>query len=292
MPRKTAGHFITKMESMKQLFFLLVIFVTFNNDGMHRPRKRSIHRPASYWLSPNERLQKFLSDAFSGQTIGMRAVAEIISLIREGANVNTVSIQGSTALMLACSNKLTINVLKRKNLITSLLWSGAQINQLNVADESAIAHAVRADDYETIAILLKNGATPNIQHRMTGWTPLMHAIEKRDGEEWIMLQLLKYGAVISMQNVGGATALHQAVMANKQQKTKLLLENNADPDKQDELVNSALMIAGTQEYFSMSCLLLSYGADPTLKNNAGQSFVDLVKDKPSMNALLSLRKIP
>ncbi len=119
---------------------------------------------------------------------------------------------------------------------------GIQIDATNMADETALMLAANANDLASANLLIEAGASVN----RPNWTPLHYASSKG----------------------------HTAMM-------RLLIENDAYVDAESPNGTTPLMMAAYYASPNAVKLMLEEGADPLLKNQDGQTALDmaLVKDK-------------
>ena len=119
---------------------------------------------------------------------------------------------------------------------------GIQIDATNMADETALMLAANANDLASAQLLIEAGASVN----RPKWTPLHYAASKG----------------------------HTAMM-------RLLIENDAYVDAESPNGTTPLMMAAYYASPNAVKLMLEEGADPLLKNQDGQTALDmaLVKDK-------------
>ena len=119
---------------------------------------------------------------------------------------------------------------------------GIQIDATNMADETALMLAANANDLASAQLLIEAGASVN----RPNWTPLHYAASKG----------------------------HAAMM-------RLLIENDAYIDAESPNGTTPLMMAAYYASPYAVKLMLVEGADPLLKNQDGQTALDmaLVKDK-------------
>jgi hypothetical protein len=138
----------------------------------------------------------------------------------------------------------------------------------------AITKAVYQSDKKKLLDLLRKGADINFIDR-GGRTPLMNAVAA--GKDEIVELLLKRGADPNVQDKLGFTALHCAAQDYRIAVMKLLLDNGAEVDVQDGYGNTALWRATSNSRGRGDAikLLLSAGADRTLKNKNGKSPEDV-----------------
>jgi uncharacterized protein len=119
---------------------------------------------------------------------------------------------------------------------------GIQIDATNMADETALMLAANANDLASANLLIEAGASVN----RPKWTPLHYAASK--GYTGMMRLLIENDAYVDAESPNGTTPLMMAAYYSSPNAVKLMLEE---------------------------------GADPLLKNQDGQTALDmaLVKDK-------------
>jgi len=111
-------------------------------------------------------------------------------------------------------------------------------------------------------------------------TPLMYAAELHNNQSSEKCEILiSHGADIKAHNSKDETALHFSALGQNVKTLKLLLSHGADVDAQDQKGASALHVAAEfymrfnewDDSFDMIELLLQSGADPVIRNHAGES---------------------
>ena len=147
-----------------------------------------------------------------------------------------------------------------------------------------------SNNINNIKKALNNGLSPNIQNNYSN-TPLYKAIKSKyfkqlhelqgistdlntqNNEDIIIKLLLENNADPNIQNNKGETALHISILLKSPIETiKLLLENNADPNIQDNEGNTPLykvVIRDNSE--EIIKLLLENNADPNIQDNKGKT---------------------
>ena len=197
----------------------------------------------------------------------MRAIetndpTQIKSLLNDDASlINKTGANGNTMLMIACQNK-SLGVVK------TLLEMGAQgtINKQNVVGDTAL-HIACQNGYATIAsVLVLNGADLTIKN-VLGKTP----IEVCDDPA------LKAKLELHLANV---KKMFEFVKNNRTQDLQELLQTFRSVNLVDLTTgDTPLHIACQLGNKDIALLLLQCGANPTLKNNNGQTPFDLVENK-------------
>lgn len=97
-----------------------------------------------------------------------------------------------------------------KNIVTVLLWNGANVDALDDYHHTPLSFAVEGGHHATVQLLLEAGAQVNIKTRMNspltrGQTPLYEAVKYR--YHLIVAQLLKAGAQVNLKDAEGNTPL-------------------------------------------------------------------------------------
>lgn len=101
--------------------------------------------------------------------------------------------------------------------------------------------AARSGRTDLIATLVKQGADPNQRAGVNGWTPLMHAIHKK--QKGSVAALLDAGADIDYRGADGSTPLMMAAGYGYTDIVNLLLDRGADPRIQTSDGSNALTYA-------------------------------------------------
>ncbi|HSQ98202.1 MAG TPA: ankyrin repeat domain-containing protein [Rickettsiales bacterium] len=146
-----------------------------------------------------------------------------------GADEGYFDVQnGSEYLGFANMNKeFNINSLMNSAMVNDykatkiFIASGADVNEVNIANVSALHLAARNYAYESAKVLIENDAKVNAID-LEGWTPLMRA--SLNGDKKIMELLISNGANIWAQNKFGDTALVHTAMADCYECGKLIME--------------------------------------------------------------------
>jgi ankyrin repeat protein len=108
------------------------------------------------------------------------------------------------------------------------------------------------------------------------YTPLMEASMNGDKEK--VIELLEDGEDPNKMNEIGDSALLLAVANEQLEIIPILLEQGADPNLQDESSWTALMSAVMTENPEIGKLLLESGANPNLKDENEMSAIDHAKE--------------
>ena len=129
-------------------------------------------------------------------------LASTLDQIRSGADVNAVTSEGLTLLMIASG-------LGQPNMVELLLTAGAQVLALESRmGASAIHKAALSGNSDVVHLLLDHGAFIDQQSPILGHTALMDAVVYKHGD--VVSALLKRGARTSIHNHWNETALDLA----------------------------------------------------------------------------------
>ncbi|MDE3117836.1 MAG: ankyrin repeat domain-containing protein [Nitrospirota bacterium] len=173
------------------------------------------------------------------------------TLVTQGADVNAVNENGSTALHVAADRG-------RTEVVRFLLNHGASVNIKAKSGSTPLLLAAQSGSLETVRILLDHGAEVNVE---TGegkghinWTPLTVAVEANSLE--LVQLLLSKGADPNLPDDPTIAPLGHAARKNNREMASLLLEHKARAGKEYALRMMALH--GDVETVR---LLLDQGAD-------------------------------
>lgn len=172
------------------------------------------------------------------------------------------------------------------NEMSTLLNQGADINTTSEYGKTALMSAVTDKHVECADFLIKNGANIDYQTINTfigsQYTPLMYAIES--GSKECVELLLKSGANIHLTNKFKRTALHIVcehtnVEENSLIIAQLLVQYGAKINVQDDRSNTPLITAccRIEENIDLVKLLLENNADVHIRNFKNESIMDMAK---------------
>lgn len=147
---------------------------------------------------------------------------------------------------------------------------------------TALHYACSAGHFEIVKVLLEQDADIDASDFILGYSPLHFAC--RRGFINIAEILVKYGANINAKDREGDTALSRS----SSEIAELLLSHGADINSKDNNHNTSLHHISYWGQFSNLCLFLSHSADPTIRNNQGQTALDLARSKGRMEIVQAL----
>lgn len=206
-----------------------------------------------------------IADSKTGNTPLMMAAASnpqaVASLLNSGADPNIQNKSGDTALMYA----ITAKDLEALQL---LINASADINIENKKGFTPLFQAAVSNP-KTIDLLIKAGADPN-KANFYGKFPLFEAGKAHSLEG--VKKLLEFGANANASNRTlpgkSQTALEVAIVGNKPEIVKALLDAGADPNAKNYNNTTALMLAAQFQPAAV-LLLLDKGADPNAQDDNG-----------------------
>lgn len=111
--------------------------------------------------------------------------------------------------------------------LESLLMNGADPNLFDRQGVAPLHTVARLGRVDAIRALAKAGALVDLRDRRNGWTPLLHAIHKREG--LAVIALLESGADPNGRAKGRVAPLMMAAGYGMTKTVALLLEKGADP---------------------------------------------------------------
>jgi uncharacterized protein len=142
-----------------------------------------------------------------------------LRLLSKGANPNTPSADGTTAIMWASANGDV-------DLVRALVRAGADVRLKNQFGTTALTEAAVVGSAPILDVLLKAGADPNVRNP-EGETPIMAAA--RSGKVEAARVLVEAGAdVNAKEEFGGQSALMWAAAQSQAEMVKFLASNGAD----------------------------------------------------------------
>lgn len=164
------------------------------------------------------------------QAIRIDDETTIAELFRRGMDVDTVSPQGETLLMLAAREG-------KPDVVKTILAARPRIQARNPLGESALMLATIMGHTEIVRLLLDAGAPVN----HSGWTPLIYAAARNRLD--IARLLIAKGADINAAADNGTTALMMASREGQLPMLLLLMEHGANAKYVSPHGHSALSLA-------------------------------------------------
>jgi len=195
-------------------------------------------------------------------------LASVERLLKAGADVNTRTAMGNTALTFAAGHG-------HLQMVEALLEAHANVNASDSDGYTPLHSAVHGDDVRVVNALIAAHADVDARTKKGNVTPLLESIDMNYGKPEITLALIQAGADVNVADWDGNTALSIAMTESSNQVVEALLKKGADPNS---LVHNErpLHVAAEYGFDETIKVLLRYGADPTLRNAGGQTPLDVV----------------
>ncbi|KAL3665804.1 hypothetical protein V7S43_009232 [Phytophthora oleae] len=211
----------------------------------------------------------------------LECLEEILDSGRVG--VNDVDVDGFTALMVAAAEG-------HRGVVQALLRRGADVGgRTHELRSTALHFAAKNGDAEIVAALCECDLAVVDCWNVNADTPLIWACI--EGRAEAVKVLLKHGADVNMLNQYGASTLLCAVMIGEDPEqdaesdkrraeivTMLLEKNGKLVNFQDREGSTAMHLAASCGYLECVKILLSFGADITLRNAIGQTALEEAQD--------------
>ena len=183
-------------------------------------------------------------------------------LLKHGADVCAEDDHGRTALHLACSR--TVPIIAELEL---LILHGSDINVGDTDGRTPLHNVVLHDNLEATKLLLKHGADVCAKDNYKR-TALHLACLRTDYTIAELELLVFYGSDVNISDKGGCTLLHNVVLHDNLEATKLLLKHGADVSAQNDNGGGVLHMAHSG---AMVNALVDAGADPSQVNSQQES---------------------
>jgi len=207
----------------------------------------------------------------------------VLDMLKEGADVNSVDMDGNTALHWAVWFRLDI-------LVGQLLERGAQPDARNAAGESPVHWAAKASSLQAIQAMMR-GDHGMLSHRdCDGLTPFIILAQNDNSPimEWMYLK----GVSVEEQDNWGRTGLHWACYKGHRRTVQWLLSRSADLSHRDHEGMTAVHWASLKGHDAVSDMLVNVGAVNLLNtpDAAGDTPVDLARRKKNRYLVISFYK--
>jgi len=185
-------------------------------------------------------------------------------LLSYGASVHTVDPSGRTALWYT----------QNPDIVASFIQLGARLELTDSTRSTALLHFASTGNLEVMDLLLRAGCDIDARDEK-GRTPLMMAAASASADTCFLL--LARGANTRARDYEGNSALVSCVEFHGDywdlhlDKFSMLLERGFDVNVQNNMGNSALMVAAYHGYHGLVSMLVSAGANLNLRNWNGDS---------------------
>ncbi len=226
----------------------------------------------------------------SGQTPLMAAGSgEVVELlIRSGADLDAKDEFGHDALQNRLEDECSAEGCgkERVAVLDALLAAGADIEQADTNGKTRLISAAFGQHDGAVEYLLARGANPHAVDQDGGTA--LHAIcwqggrddpEESHACERIIDALIRAGIDPNVTDRQGGTPMHEAASGDwgNPAAIRALLRHGAAPDPADDHGNTPLLLAADRGEAECVRLLLEAGADPTRRNQAGESPMDAAR---------------
>ncbi len=276
-------------------------------DVLVRAGSEVDHRDGTHWLSDEGGQTALQIAAEGGHTDVVRA------LVAAGARVGARSTEGSTALGLAAAAG-------RLEVVRALVEAGAEVDVRDGEGATPLVEACSKGHEEVVRLLLDAGADPAARGKES-WSALGAAVS--EDHTGIVRMLLAAGAAVdepggSLTPVGtailydkteilrlllergvdpncaddeGDTPLHAAARAGGADLVRTFLASGADVSLQDDEGRTALALAASQGHVDVTRLLLDAGADPNVRDEEGLTALNHALDAESRELIALLESV-
>lgn len=186
-------------------------------------------------------------------------LATVVRLLNGNVLVNARLADGDTALGAAARGR-------SREIARRLLTRGADPNRRDRFGNMPLAYAVRHADLAFVELLLAAGAEPDTRETL-GYPTLVRAILAGDAGVVARLLRARPAPNLAAKDREGHTALHHAVLRNRADLARLLLDAGAPRGARDGEDKTPLYWALTEGHEDLALLLLEHGADPGQRVN-------------------------
>lgn len=184
-------------------------------------------------------------------------------LVSHGAKVNILNSDGESALMLAIDYKINKY---ESSVIRKLIDTGANVNYIAKNGNTALSIACFNGDYDTVKLLLQNGASVSVTKKNKNEIPILNACYS--GSIDCVNELLKYGADLNIKDSYGTTALLLACMSvDNADLVSLCIRKGADVNYIDPSSgHTPFILAAMWNHPKQMDVLFRNGANPDYVN--------------------------
>lgn len=202
-------------------------------------------------------------------------------LIEKGADINLVDSNGNNALIYAVE-------VGNIEFVKYLVSKGADINAESEFGITALCRAACLKSTDIAKFLIERGANiDGAKIKKSDHSPLQDAVYL--GNMDMVKLLVNNGANVNLKNASGNSIIYFAVCQNRTEILKFLLGKNILVDALTTDNISPAMIATIKGNKEILKLLISHGADISLKSKSGKAAIDYAT-KPEIKQLLKNSK--
>ncbi len=256
----------------RTILFLLLLSLLLPFTALGQ-KKKALEPVDTTWYNPGDINYNLLVAAYLGMEQDIRR------FLRDGAYVNTTTMNGNTPLLLAAEQG-------HLPAVRLLLLHDAGVNKQDKQGLTPLMKAVMNGHGGIVDLLLRHGAGIEMQDHQ-GRTPLLLAAAYDHPD--IVTLLLEKGALPDTPDKQGTTPLMAAVYAGHNETARLLIEHGADVNRKDRKGFTPLLIAVQRGNREMIPYLLQQGAGLYAATRSGYSALLLaVQEKDTATARLLL----
>ncbi|XP_033102438.1 E3 ubiquitin-protein ligase HACE1-like [Anneissia japonica] len=195
----------------------------------------------------------------------MEAIQRLARSLRNARTVDLPKDSKAAAMVLMPmiinnQHRSVSDLLSGSSFDVNFVFGRAQRNLLHIA--------ANCGSYEVLCILLKKGASPNVQD-IAGCTPLHLAA--RNGKKRCMTKLLEYKADVNICNNEGLTMIHWLAVNGRSEALNDVFQYVTNVDVEDGQGQTALHVASQNGHKSTVACLLAHGAQVDKINSVGQT---------------------
>lgn len=183
-------------------------------------------------------------------------------LLERGAEVNATDDYGDTPLTLACANG-------DAGLVRMLLAAGARADAQRWNGETPLMLAAGTGMADAVRLLAERGASLGSVEARRGQSALMWAAA--EGHSNVVEALVELGADVNAKSRNGFSALLFSVQQDDLRSVRALLEAGADPNAKTASGSTPANVAAAYGHPQSLALLLESGADFSVPDNAGRT---------------------
>ena len=202
--------------------------------------------------------------------------------LKYGMNVNYVNGKKDTSLLWAAR-------WGHNDTVQLLLNSGADTEVSNDKGSTALYWAIRYEFPKTVAILLQKGhANPNTKRKLGLVAPII--ITSAYGNAEILSLLLNHRDIdMNVRIRGGEMAVHHAAREGCSDVLDMLIKRGANPDEQDEIGDTPLLLAAKNGHVDIVQELIRKGVNVNHRNHEGHdAWYYAIEDEDDNSLLQSL----
>ncbi|XP_033738388.1 LOW QUALITY PROTEIN: KN motif and ankyrin repeat domain-containing protein 1-like [Pecten maximus] len=214
-------------------------------------------------LTSSSVLAKYLEDSTEVQTKELNASLSVIQKEWFGISSQKLSEPHQVEDYLSSFNEISRRLLEYI------------VNMQDSNGNTAIHYAVSHCNFEIVNLLLDTGKVDLDKQNKAGYTPTMLATlayPQTERQQEVVHRLFTMGNINARASKDGQTALMLAVSQGRTEMVKLLLQNGANVNAQDNEGSTAMMVGCEHGYTEIVKLLMAQADyDPSLADNDGST---------------------